>query len=273
MNCIKKYIKYSTIVTLLTLPLSCPSLAQRLPKLQVEQTQKQLGFSLPEIPPGLGTPQGRGGGGASRGGCSNDLDLPPMTALIPEGSIELTISEYPTVWVYIPYTSEEISHGKLSLQNPGADEFWEVTFELPDRPGIVGLEFPSQLEPLLLNETYVWNLAVNCENNNSSGEEEDSIFGFIQRVELSQLNNYPSEGVNLGQTLLDDATAYAFYGVWYDTLNALARLKLTSTEIDANHERINHNWLDLLTDPKVSLDDITESEVIEVLTITNSPLE
>ena len=273
MNCINKYIKYSTVVTLLILPVSCPSLAQSFPEFEIEQTQKQLGFSLPEIPPGLGSPQGRGGGGASRGGCSNDLDLPPMTALIPEGSLELTINEYPTIWVYIPYASEEISDGTFSLQSPGGDEFWAVTFELPDRPGIVGVEFPSQFEPLLLNETYIWNFAVSCNNNDSSNEKEDDVFGFIQRVELSQLNNYPSEEVNLGQTLLDDATAYAFYGVWYDALDALARLRLTSTETDANHEQINRDWFDLLTDNKVSLDGIAESEVIEFVTITNSPRE
>lgn len=268
---LKKY-TISSLVTLFALmPFSSTSLAQNEndSNRSDSNSEEQLRFQLPDIPPGLGVPTGRESGGGSRGDCPLKPNLPPLTALIPENSIKLTVSQYPTVWVYVPYAPEEVTYGKLSLQDEAGKEFWRVHFKLPATPGVIGIQFPSTNDPLTLNQTYQWYFELSCPNPESLSSNKAIVMGKIQRINMSQLNTNQNVSFDGNNTLWEKAIAFSRYGIWYDAVDTLARLQLTNPE----NSTVNRAWHRLLKDDRVILDEVVDEPIVGNVTITNSPPE
>lgn len=224
---------------------------------------KQLRFKRPKLPPNLGSPP-RGRGGGSRGDCPYKPELPPMTALIPGNATKLTVRESPTVWVYVPYTSEEVSQGEFYLQNEdGKQEFFRVNFQLPRTPGVVGIQFPSNYS-LTLNKIYQWNFELDCPTENELEYRRAIVIGVIQRIDPSAVIEEQPESSSLEQV-----NFYALAGIWYEAIDRLARLKLNSNERDL----IEMEWNNLLRDENILLEEIADAPVVGYVTITNSQLE
>lgn len=143
----------------------------------------------------------------------------PLLAMGGTSGYTQTISEFPTFWFYIPYTSDRISQGELELQDENAKTIDRISIALPTTPKIISIRLT---QPLELNRPYRWYLAVNCSFDRFTSE--GYVTGTIERILL------PAEverQVTIARSPLDRLQIYAQNGIWYDTLNELAQLYLT----------------------------------------------
>jgi hypothetical protein len=183
-----------------------------------------------------------------------------MTALIPGNATKLTVRESPTVWVYVPYTADEVNQGRFYLQNEdGEQEFFRFDFQLPPTPGVVGIQFPSTYR-LTLNEIYQWNFEIDCPTDDESEFRRAIVIGVMQRIDPSEVIEGQSENSSLEQV-----SFYALAGVWYDAIDRLAQLKLNSNERDL----IETEWNNLLRDENILLEEVADTPVVGYVTITN----
>lgn len=256
---LRKYTLSIVVLLSLLIGVSFSSLAQVGGGLNRYNFHKQLRFRRPQLPPNIGSPP-RGRGGGSRGDCPYKPDLPPMTALIPGNATKLTVRESPTVWVYVPYTADEVNQGRFYLQNEdGEQEFFRFDFQLPPTPGVVGIQFPSTYR-LNLNEIYQWNFEIDCPTDDESEFRRAIVIGVMQRIDPSEVIEGQSENSSLEQV-----SFYALAGVWYDAIDRLAQLKLNSNERDL----IETEWNNLLRDENILLEEIADTPVVGYVTITN----
>lgn len=212
--------------------------------------------------PNNGTPKTTLGTG-TRGDCLYKEGNPPLTHLGGEKNFELTVSEYPTFWVYVPYTSQEAPSGEFSLQD-GEDDVYRTRFQLPAKPGIVSISLPATAKPLEVGKTYRWYFEINCPASNSINQKTPaSVSGIVKRVSPStQL----TEELKNAKTPVQRITAYAKYSIWYDTLTELAQLRLNEPKNPA----IEKLWIEILTDEHIGLNNIAP-QPISGSVITSSP--
>ncbi|MBT9316906.1 DUF928 domain-containing protein [Leptothoe spongobia] len=187
----------------------------------------------------------------TRGPCLSALSPEHgyLTALIPKGEVDFTVSEKPTVWVYVPDTAEDISRMVLTLKNRRT---WQVhSFDLEVSsfsPGVIHIPWPSTMVPLAVGDTYDWALSIfdGCESVN--GPLERFVEGRIQRQSLS-----PALEQQLSQALSqrDQAVAYAQHGIWYDALKHLGE----AYRADAHNSQLALDWQSLLTALDLDLTD------------------
>ena len=185
---------------------------------------------------GTGRPNEQTAAG-SRSACEgiNDKEL---TAFIPKKeSLSLTIAEYPTFWVYVPYESKNVRYAELVLQNEAENKaVGRITYKLPENPGIISINIPQKPEYSLNNGTIDrWYFRVVCNNENRY-----AVGGFIKQVKLDSAEyNYDS---------------YLDNQIWYDALTDLAeRLRLAPQ--DSN---LQQNWNDLMRAKGVDLEQFVE---------------
>ena len=69
----------------------------------------------PPKPPNTGTPSGNPRPGTTRPETNCPQTPQPLTALVANNGRDLTYSKFPTIWFYIPYTSEQISEMEFFL--------------------------------------------------------------------------------------------------------------------------------------------------------------
>jgi hypothetical protein len=193
------------------------------------------------------------GGAGSRGDCV--ATAIPLTALVGhEGFWDLTLTtqEYPTFWFYIPYTSEDVTSGEFSLQDSqGLEEYWSITFELPENssqatPGIVSIKLPETVEPLETNRQYQWFLDLNCPTPDTISDERNtaaSTYGVVERRTPSEVNSDLEAQLNAATHPLEMAVIYAENGIWFDALTQFAQVRLDYPD----SESLNQEWRRLLT--------------------------
>jgi Domain of Unknown Function (DUF928) len=215
-------------------------------------------------PPDRGTP-GSNRGTGSRGDCLYKQNKPPLTGLVGSQNLELTVSDRPTFWVYVPYTSQEAPSGKFSLQD-GENNVYTTQFQLPATPGIVNISLPATQKPLEVGKTYRWYFEINCPRTEAAAQVTPaSVTGVVRRVVPSAaLNN----ALNAAKTPLQRVAAYAQYSIWYDTLTELARLRSNPGQ----NPGIEGNWVELLSDRNIGLQDFAKESIAGNVT-TNSPPE
>ena len=199
--------------------------------IQAQSTRdKSIDFS------GTGRPNEQTAAG-SRGSCEgiNDKEL---IALVPENEGRtLTIAEYPTFWVYIPYEAKNIRYAELVLQNESKNqEVNRISYKLQETPGIVSIDVPQKPEHSLETSTIDrWYFRVVCNNENRY-----AVGGFIKRVTVDSIeHNYDS---------------YLDNHIWYDALNDLAeRLRLAPQDLN-----LKQDWHDLMKANEVGLEQLAE---------------
>ncbi|MCP2729431.1 DUF928 domain-containing protein [Limnofasciculus baicalensis] len=249
------------IASLISLPL--PSLAELDKPNNANSDPIGIRFVLANPPlPDNGTPQTNRGTG-TRGDCIYKAESPPLTHLAGEKNFELTVSEHPTFWVYVPYTSAEVPSGEFSLQD-GDEDVYRTRFQLPAKAGVVGISLPSTNKSLEVGKTYRWYFEINCPSSDSTNQKTpDSVTGIVKRVSPSiQL----AEELKTAKTPLERIAAYTKHSIWYETLTELAQLRLKEPE----NPTINKLWVDLLTDENIGLNSIAPQPIAGSVT-TNSP--
>ncbi|NEP32571.1 MULTISPECIES: DUF928 domain-containing protein [unclassified Moorena] len=246
---------------------------QRSPTAEVAQNHREqeritsrnpqpLGISLDWVPPNVperGVP-GKRKAAASRGGCPKVE--PPLTALVPasptiasEGQIAsesvfgLTVVSHPTFWFYVPYALTPDLPLEFVLQDENHNEiYWTKFVASSSSPSVVGIELPSTVASLEVGKQYRWYFVVKCERLGSP-----VVTGWVKRMSLN-----PSLKNQLDQATLEQkAIIYARSGIWYDTLNALAKLR----QQNYSNDLLIKDWVKLLQ--SVDLDAITQAPFLE----------
>ncbi|WP_404789145.1 DUF928 domain-containing protein [Altericista sp. CCNU0014] len=173
----------------------------------------------PPIPPNLGAPKGRTGGGASRGTCAQ---YAAMQAIAPRGvgskSPDLTVSDRPTFWFYLPARSQTDNPVEFVLQDAEDRYIYKTTFvQSKTAPELVSLTVPEQSPSLVPGTLYRWTLSIQC--NPSRPSQVAFIRGAIQKVAIA-----PALSASLNASTLETAARlYTERGFWYDAMTVLAR--------------------------------------------------
>jgi hypothetical protein len=270
--CRKPVLTLGIIVSLMTT--LAPATAQVQPSNTIFEP-----ISIPSLLPNLpddtggGTPQTDNGTG-TRGDCEYQEGDLLLTRMAGGKNFQLTVSEHPTFWIYVPYSSDKVSSGEFSIQQ-GENDIYRTTFKLPTTPGIVSVTIPTKEKPLELDKTYRWYFEISCPRSRQSQESTTrltpaSLTGFVRRV------SHPPEleaALNQAKNPLEQVAAYARHDMWYDLLTELAQLRLQYPD-DATLESI---WLDLLGDKRIGLTEIKQEPIIGSVivdeAITNSQSE
>ena len=180
-------------------------------------------------------------GGASRNGtqCLSEstvaeLMTPSVQPLMPESRYGTTISDRPTILVYMPETSAPEAFFILLDEN--SQVHYKSNIPISGEEGIIAIELPEEAKALEQGKNYQWHFVLKC--NGKLHPRNPSVDGWIKRVEA---NGTADPRGNLGATL-EDAALLGAAGVWYDTIATMALLRQavpTDTEIA-------DNWTNLL---------------------------
>lgn len=189
-------------------------------------------------------------GGASRGCLESELPQVPLIALMPKTNLTLTLSERPTFWFYIPYTTAQYDRATFDLfdaeNNFVIDSLLTIEFsnspgESSSIPGIISVTLPPTAQPLELDREYHWYFSVESGKCKTSPSSSLPVHGWVKRVspgslpdsqtvegtvsglvtpdELAQLH----EQLEQAQTPSERFLAYANHHIWLDALTEIAR--------------------------------------------------
>jgi Domain of Unknown Function (DUF928) len=205
---------------------------------------------------GDGQPGGTRRSGGSRGNCSINENLPPLTALIPERDLELPVEEntksvfgktvdgHPTFWFYVPYNASSEMYATFVLldgEKPVLEK--PLSISLSGTPGLVSITLPASATELEIDKDYRWFFELECDAENPS--ENPRVDGWVQRVA-------PIPGIEP-----DDYIAYADRGIWYNALTPLARMR----QQDGQNATLQKDWEDLLK--AVELESFIDVSVVD----------
>lgn len=204
----------------------------------VASTQASFDKGLPPAPP-TGTPTGNPtSSGGTRPEASDGCPTmqPPLTALIRAGQ-DFTLSEHPTLWVYVPYTKTDVKTIEFTLHNAQLTQtLYRTSIKAPETAGIIAIPIPSNVQ-LIVGKNYQWKLIVECE---SKLADIPNLIrnGWIQRLELTpNLAQQIQSASNRERTQL-----YLNNGGWYDALTNLAKLRMENPQDPI----LQQQWRDLL---------------------------
>jgi hypothetical protein len=234
-------------------------LAQIAKTKQVESISNIINFKQPEPPPD--SPKtGRAKGGASRGQCflANSKSAVKITPLLPLNGWGLTVSESPTLWLDISYSSaqtevEKPFKAELSVEERAINiklEPKNYSFELPKRSGIFSISIPHLLES---NKWYRWYLVINCQPQSSAPNDILELGGFIYRKELNNFKNF-SDSLSLPELM----QFYIKNNTWYDAFHEAALLHCKNWP----DNELKNYWQTLLKSEDVKLDEVSNQSLM-----------
>jgi hypothetical protein len=173
-------------------------------------------------------------GGAARGECTV-AGKPPLTALLPDISAGLTLSESPSFWVYLPNTLKEGGFAEFVLKDSQDKSIYTTKLSRKEAsPGIIRLDLPSSVS-LKTNSNYYWYFVTYC--NPKKLNTFDYVNGLVRRVERPQLEKQlqviPAQ---------EHSRLYITEEIWYDALTSLGARLRTSPR----NEKLNQSWTSLL---------------------------
>lgn len=181
--------------------------------------------------PRNGAPIGRRQGGARRNGCPN-LNQ-PLTALVPgeetpeesKSFLALTVSEYPTFWVYLPQLPTNLRSGEFIFQDESGKDIYRTLVSLPQQAGIIGINLPSNPQyALKTNSKYQWYFKIYCgESQNTS--DYFYVKAWVQRVPFNTSLESQLKTVKPGKYKV-----YAVNYLWQDAVTNLAQLRSTNSD-------------------------------------------
>ena len=167
--------------------------------------------------PDISAPGNRESGSTRSTTCVDPKDS--VVALVPDTNYGLTQAAYPTFYFYIPPTAAE--EVKFVLLNDATNELvYEGRFSIQDRSGIASVSLPNNglQQPLGINQTYVWYLAVVCDETDPSAD-------IVVEAYVGRITPLPeAEGTQPSEL----PAFFANQGLWYDAINAAAALKISN---------------------------------------------
>ncbi|OKH45960.1 hypothetical protein NIES2101_25655 [Calothrix sp. HK-06] len=256
MKCIKPSLYY--VAFFLPLCLNCVTLsafAAHEMQLQAEHTKKTWLLSQGFKPPQRGNPPVSAGGSTRSSSCiSRNKQITP---LVPPNKLGLTFAKYPTFFWHIP-TSVTKTAKLTILTDKNQTVFYETSFTLPGKPGIISFTLPNSAPALAVGKTYRWKLTVVCDAEDDSGNP--SVDAWVERTQPE---------LRLSQALAKAdsrklPTIYAEAGIWHEALTTLVKLR----RAEPNNSKIKMDWQKFLQ--SVGLDAIVKEPFINCCTNDNS---
>jgi hypothetical protein len=194
-------------------------------------------------------------GGASRVGTYH---LNPATvgaagpaaliALLPQSFYGTTVSERPTILVYLPATQAE--KAVFSLKDEAGNTLHQMTISVAGKTGVMSIPLPADAPALAVGKNYQWFLALKVDGTLSPSTPY--VDGWIQRIQpTAELATVMQQ-----EDALKQATAFGKNGVWYDCVATLAALHTTQP----NNATILKQWEELLS--SVSLKEIVTAPLL-----------
>ncbi|GAA6617168.1 DUF928 domain-containing protein [Scytonema sp. NUACC26] len=208
--------------------------------------------------PRNGAPTGRRQGGARRNGCPNLNQS--VTALVPGertvndesvSFLALTVSEYPTFWVYVPELPTNLRFGEFIFQDEKGKNIYQTALTLPEKSGVIGITLPQNPQyALKQNNKYQWYFKVYC------GEPENTsdyyyVKAWVQRVALT-----PNLENQLKAAKPGKYTVYVVNQIWQDALTNLADMR----RINSGSLVLAQDWNDLLK--AVGLEEFARAPIV-----------
>ncbi|MBD2354526.1 DUF928 domain-containing protein [Tolypothrix sp. FACHB-123] len=202
---------------------------------------------------GKGAPQ-QAAGGAARVGTYylNPSDVSPagpaaLIALLPENFYGTTLSERPTILVYLPASNAE--EAVFSLKDEAGNTEYQMTIPVVGKSGVIAVKLPADAPTLALGKNYHWFLAIKVDGQLSPSTPY--VDGWIQRIQPSA----ELAAAMQQEDALKRATALGKHGIWYDCVETLAGL-YSAQPTDVN---LSKQWEELLS--SVSLKDIVTANI------------
>ena len=166
----------------------------------------------------------------------------PLTALVPENNLGLTVSEYPTFLVYVPPTTAKSAD--FVLIDEDDNDLYKATWTLNNKPGVISIPLPknANLPPLQIGKKYRWQFQLIC--NPQQPRNNLVVSTVIQRIEpssvlLSQVNKASTSQLS---------SIYANAGIWVDAVASLAQQRRTAP----NNSELSRDWKTLLESVKLN---------------------
>ena len=178
---------------------------------------------------------------ASRGNLGN------IVALIPGTNFGYTTEENPSLWVYLPYPTQE--KVRLTLKDEDNKQVHQQELDLSGNPGIVEISISEDFK-LEVDKVYYWELEVGLE---SYGNLNNPIIrGGIERVIMDNSLKGQLEEKSEQEKL----EIYAENGLWFDVLSGLISLHQSNSE----DEEIASLWTSLLQ--QVGLEELENKPIL-----------
>jgi len=189
---------------------------------------------VPPPPSDTGKPRGRRSGGAGRDDCPA-VDA-PLTALVPDNNLGLTVAESPTFWFFVPQLPTTARSGEFVLQDQEHNDVYRTPFRLSGKPGVVSIRLPSNPQSSLKrDQMYRWHFQIYCQPQTTS--EYFWVEGWVKQVALN-----PTLESQLEAAKPREYIAYAENGIWHEAVTKLAELRLS----DPQNATLSENWAELL---------------------------
>jgi hypothetical protein len=171
-----------------------------------------------------------------------------LIGLMPQSYYGTTISERPTVMVYIPASGAE--EAVFSIKDEAGNMHYNMTIPVAEKTGVIGVKLPADAPALAVGKNYQWFLALKV--NGELSPSTPYVDGWIERIQ-------PNAELTMAMQQRDPlklATAFGKNGVWYDCVATLAAVQAAQPN-DAN---ITKKWEELLT--SVSLKEIVTAPLL-----------
>lgn len=226
-------------------PIAVPWKTMRILPGVKSSTASNTPITLPTVPPTPAPSGGRTGQLGSLNGNSCPKKQHELTALAPENVHGLTLSEHPTFWFYVPFTSEELQLGEFSILTWDEEQqIYATSFALPETPGFVSVSLPTSGEVSLEEgQPYHWYANFYCAAS-LDADADLRLNGWVQRVART-----PEREQQVSNATPD---------IWYDATNHLAE-KLQVQSADA--PVLKQTWIDLLD--SVGLGDLSQAPFVD----------
>lgn len=159
----------------------------------------------------------------------------PLSRVVKQNVWGHTVSERPTFWVYVPYSSTATS-AKFSIdtEEVSPQTIYTTTVALPKQSGIMAIRLPKTASALQPDKRYKWIFSVESKDTAANFVEAFVVRELLPPAIASQLTPTPS---------IQNAAVYAKNGFWYDALTTLADLRQQRPQDAA----VTEAWQELLT--------------------------
>ncbi len=170
-----------------------------------------------------------------------------LIALLPQSFYGTTMSERPTILVYLPASNAQ--EAVFSLKDEAGNMQHQMNIPVAGKTGIIAIKLPANAPALAVGKNYQWFLALKVDGQlNPSTPYVD---GWVERIQPSaELVTAMQE-----QDALKRATALGKNGVWYD---CVATLAATYTAQPGN-ATLRKQWEELLS--SVNLKEILTASI------------
>jgi len=165
---------------------------------------------------------------------------PFLTTLLPqiqlnERVVQLgqSVSEHPTILVYIPQTAAK--EVRFSLEDPNGKGLYRTTLNVSGSPSVVSVPLPETIPALEVGKEYRWVVSMICE---TAGPQNPFVEGIVRRVPLDTALVRQLQQADP----LEKASLYAKSGMWYEASASLFTLKQSQPD----NTDLQFAWIELL---------------------------